>query len=243
MQIVKSTSSITSGDGVKSTVLEDIMLNVFKDSIFLGAVGNTPIPSKYTFKPYTKVPAIGDTVFVIGGLTLTKVPLTSQATLTDETVEDSAVQISAALQGSLESQIRLELESNIITSLKAAIAPTAVAGTTVFEAAKDLLQALSPEVVSMKGELILAISHGSYIDLVVSAPSQHKALSNFVTFAPTAALSDTDVVLMHTHGAAVGYSLRAVEVERSAGSQTNLYLAQGFVGSDFATEYVARVEL
>ena len=234
---------------LKSITLEDsgksshatIQRKALGTSALLGALTNVPLPGKTTYVPFLEVPKVTDTSFVVGGLTLTKKTHQASGTLTDETLEDSNVPLSPVLEDLLAMQLRLKLESDVTAKLKADVTPSVLTGVAPTAPATviGLLGALDPLVFD-NSPIIVTCSHARGIELVASTEIKNLVTAGIVTIAPCTGMTYADIVVLHSHGAKIGYEATALEVDRSPGSQLSTVYVQGTLGSAFSPTYVKR---
>ena len=234
------TKSITVGESF-TTNTASLLINIFNNSPLLRAIGNIPLPSKTTKVPFTLIPEETDTEFVLGELAVTKAIKTTTALITDESIEDSTVDIDSTLMKSLVYLVNLDLEKTLVTKLKADVALTTHSETNSRDLILKLIKSYDSAVFSIGGPMIVAVSTGTHIDLIL----QENPVTEipFIKLVASPALSDDDVVIIPTSGVAAGYSIQAIESERLASSGATKYHVQGTFGSTFTPVYVKRASL
>jgi hypothetical protein len=229
--------SITIADSLRTSV-KPIQEKIFADSIVLGSIGNTTLPGKLTNVPFTQIPTSGQTAYVVGGLEVTKVLYNTTADITEETMEDAAIAVDASLEDSVTAQIRLQLEEKLVTDIKALSATVLVDAPDVRTTIIKLLTKFNPNVFTISMMTTVLVSYASYFELAFQGDPLTKQPN--LKIVPCSSLLDVDVVILHAHGAVIGYDIKGVEVDRLAGKGAQSISIQGTLGTAFSADYVKR---
>lgn len=231
--------SITITDNLR-TNLKPIVVDIFKNSPVLSAIGNTVLPSKFTYIPYTQIPEATDSSYVVGGLLATKALDNVLAEVTDETIEDAAIDIEGPLRDVITAQVRMKLETSLVTALKALTTTSLTDAPDARSAIIKLLAEFDPKVFSITDRTTVLVSYATYFELAFEGdPLTRVDMLNIV---PCAFLADADndVIILHGHGAYIGYDIKDIEVVRKGSTGSNEINVQGTLGTAFSTDYVKR---
>lgn len=231
--------SLTITDNLRTSV-KDLQDKVFSNNLLLSALGNTALPGKFTYVPYTDVPALLSTTYVVGGLLVTKELHTLPAVITDETIEDAAIDILPALTDVLSAQLSYNLEDTVTTAIKALAVTPLVDAPTAKTAIHKLLASFIPTVFSITGTPIIAVSYNTYFDLYLDSDPITKLPGFNIVPCASLANADNDIIIMHPHGSVLGYELKELERTRAGGTGTSTINMQGTIGTAFSTSYVKR---
>jgi hypothetical protein len=231
--------SLTISDSLRSSV-KAIQENVFKNSPVLKALGNTMLTSKLTFVPFTQVPGVSDTAYVVGGLEVTKALHNIQADITDETMEDASINVESSLEDSISAQLRMKLEAQLITKLGLLTASVLTDNPDVRSTIIKLLAEFNPDVFTIAINTTVVVSYADFFELCFQGDPLTK--QEKLTILPCSSIPNesNDVYILHAHGSAVGYELKTLEHKRKGATGTTEIHAQGTFGAAFSTDFVKR---
>lgn len=238
--------TVTSNDSAKTKVLA-LKQAVLKNSIALSTITKVSLTSKHTNIPFLKAPNASASSFVIGGLDVVKELKGPAAKLTDETEEDSNINMEAALDSILTSQSRLVVEKYISDYLTNPANFPVVSGassknfTTLLAALKTFPQ----EIFAIEGNFVALLSYSNYITILstMTEPQLEMVRRGIIELIPVTGMSDDSGVVLHTHGVVCGFDIAGIEKQRQAGSQYTDLIPQISVGIAGDPEYVKNIKL
>ena len=232
--------SLSFGTSAESSVkvLTDFTI---ASSPLLSAIGTLTLATKYTHVPYVDIPAKDATEYRIGGLSTEKKMFNVSATITDETLEDSSMELKEPLKNTIATQARIKLENLVLTKLRTDIVETELldnsdATSTILK----LLEEFDPALHAANTPIVVGIAYTTYYQLLVSATSNAFVKAGLIKLAPSSGVAADEVIMVHPLGSAVGFDLSALEIERNAGKGSQTINAQGTYGASFAPTYVKR---
>lgn len=235
------TSSVS---GAQDTKVEALRQAVLKGSKILPLLPSITMVGKYTDIPFIHLPDDNDTTYRVGGIQVEKKLLPASAELVDETVEDSSPNLEEALDKILISQARLKVE-NYIADKMADISPVSGASAKSFATIVDVLKKFPDQALSIEGQFIAIVSPITYFTFLGTMDNAHREMvkQGIVTLVPMNGMGDNDLVVLHTQGIAIGYSIQGVETDREAGQQKDNLLVQASVGFGYDSDYIKHVTL
>ena len=228
----------------KVTSLMDATL---KGSKALPLLNKVTLEAKYTHIPFLKLPKDDDVTYVVGALDITKSLENASAKLTDETDEDTGVNLESALDKILISQARMKIENYVADYLSNDTNFTPEAGTSTKDFATIIaaIEAFPYQILAIEGTFVAMVSFPTYFKIMGTMDTAHRELvkEGFVKLGPISGMLDNKLVVLHTQGVAYGADIRGVEKERHADSQYNNFITQLAVGVGADTDYVKNINL
>ncbi|AJF40897.1 hypothetical protein AVV29_gp081 [Vibrio phage phi 3] len=228
--------------------VEALLQSTIDNSMALKTIRKVTLTGKYTHIPFVKVPDDTATTFTVGAIDIVKELISSVAELTDETDEDTMVNIEQVLDSLLISQAAIKFENYIADYLSNETnfpvnpgVPTAKTFDTILSA----LESMSYQVLAVDGQLLALMSWPTYVAVLGSMTAAHKELvkEGCVKLVPIAGMSDASMVVLHTQGVAYGGSIYGVEKDRQAGSGKTNMVTQLTVGVGADPSYIRNIKL
>lgn len=238
--------SITVPESGQSSV-GSLVQAVVKGSRALQELPIYPTKGKTTFIPFIKVPGVGDTTYTIGALDLVKELGNASATLTDETDEDTFINVSGALDNVMNSQARLKVENYIADyfSDDARFAPAGGASTISFATIVSHMVTFGDEIIALDGKFVAMVSFANYITMLSTMDNAHRELvkAGIVTLVPIAGMEANKLVLLHTQGVAIDFNIYNLETFRNGEIQADVLYSQFTMAAAADTSYIRNVTL
>lgn len=238
--------TVTSNDSAKTKVLA-LKQAVLKSSIALSTITKVSLTSKHTNIPFLKAPNASASSFVIGGLDVVKELKGPAAKLTDETEEDSNINMEAALDSILVSQSRLVVEKYISDYLTnpANFPVVGGASTKNFSTLLAALKSFPEQVFSVEGKFLALLSHKNYLSILATMTEAHLDMvrRGIIDLIPVNGMKDSNGVIVHTQGLVCGFEILSVEKQREAGEQFTNLIPQISVGIAGDSDYVKNINL
>lgn len=238
-------SATSSVSGAEDTKVVEMRQAVLKGSKMLPLLPMVTMTGKFTDIPFIHLPDDDDTTFRVGGINVQKELLSAKATLVDETVEDASPNLEAALDKILISQARLKVE-NYLADAMAAITPlTGTASAKSFATIVEVLKKFPRQALSIEGNFVAAVSPLTYFTFLGTMDNAHREMvkQGIITLVPMNGLPQDGLVVLHTQGIAVGYSISGVETDRQAGEQKDNLIVNATAGFGYDADYIKYVKL
>lgn len=238
-------SATSSVSGAEEQKVLSLRQSILKGSTLLSLLPTVTLLGKNTEVPFIRVPAVDETAYLVEGITVPKSTVSASAKLVDETVEDASPNLEEALDKIIISQARLKLEKLVAETMSRTRATTGTASAKNFSTIVELLKKFPSPLLSIEGTFIAVVSPTTYLEMLETMTDAHRELVRLgiVTLAPLNGLADNELVVLHTQGVALGYTLKGLEEQRTAGAQYNTILAQATGGFGFDSDFLKRITL
>lgn len=239
-QYLNKSITLPTDDSTGVTRIEALRALMVASSKALAALPKYELGAKYNKVPYLDIPSKDAVKFLIKGLDLEKGRFVSIADITDETKEDVVPDASEALDVAISGQNILKLEEELAKVLSAL--PQSGAGTMDADTAINTIAGLDSKILALPGKPLVFLSYANLWKIHNTMSSVQKDLL-MDRLIPLHGLTDVDMVVVHTAGAAIGYELRDVETEREAGSGKDILVSSATFAFDVADGYHSRILL
>lgn len=199
-----------------------------------------------TLYPYTDIP-VDHTVasFVVGGLTIPKTIDISVFDLTDETVEDAApsVGIREALLVSAGQVIGKKAEQAFVATARADATIALTGPTFDWSGVKATIKDMGASIHNTEGKIIVGMSLGRALDLASSDEfANFIGVTDKVKLVISEFLTDSEMLVFHTHGVAGGYRTKNIEFDREGSKSNTAVVAAYDYGYAWDSKYIRFVK-
>ncbi|BBL19314.1 hypothetical protein KIT04_145 [Vibrio phage KIT04] len=236
-----ATSSVSGAEDTKVAALRQTTL---KGSKVLPLLPDITLTGKYTDIPFLHLPNDTDTEFSIGGIQVQKELLKASATLVDETTEDATPNMEAALDKILTSQARIKLENYVADRMTT---PTPISGTSdkTFATIVDVIKKFPAQMLAIEGQFLAVVSPMTYFTILGSMDNAHREMvkEGIIKLLPLYGMDDASLVVLHTQGVALGFTIYGLEKDREASKGQTELIVQVAAGFGYDRNYIKHVKL
>ncbi|QKE60893.1 hypothetical protein JAVIER_27 [Vibrio phage Javier] len=238
-------SATSSVSGAEDTKVETLRQAILKGSWLLPLLPNITMTGKFTDIPFIHLPDDDDTTFRVGGIQVTKELLAAQAVLVDDTVEDSSPNLETALDRILISQARLKVENYIADQMSAITATAGVASSKSFSTIVELIKKFPNQMLAIEGKFVAVVSPMTHFTILSTMDNAHREMvkSGIITLVPALGMEDDALIMFHTQGVALGYTINGIEKDRDGASQKDNLIVQATAGFGYDSDYIKHVKL
>lgn len=227
-------------DAAGVTRIEALRAFMVSSSKALAALPKYVLGGKYNLVPYLEIPDKDTTEFKVKGLDLQKTRFFTIANITDETKEDAVPELDSALDIAIAGQAIIKLEEELSKKLLALT--QAGSGPIDPATAISTIGTFDSKILALPGDVLVFTSHANYLNMHNTMSSvQWRVLEDKLI--PMHGLADTDMVVIHTAGAAIGYELKDVEEDRKPETGEDILVSTANFAFDVADGYHARILL
>lgn len=237
-------SVASSVSGAEDTKVTELRQATLKGSKVLPLLPDVTLTGKFTDIPFLHLPNDTDTIFSVGGIQVQKELLMASATLVDETTEDANPNMEVALDKILTSQARIKLE-NYVADRMTTPTPTSGASAKTFATIVDVIKKFPAQMLAIEGQFLAVVSPMTYFTILGTMDNAHREMvkEGIIKLLPLYGMDDSSLVVLHTQGVALGFTIYGLEKDREASKGQDELIVQVAAGFGYDRDYIKHVKL